>query len=52
MFLTLIVKSKIDTDKSMEITKQQGILIRGVAILMIVLYHIQYDLFGGTFLQS
>ncbi len=34
----------------MEITKEQGVLIRGLAILMIVIYHFQYDVFGGNFL--
>jgi peptidoglycan/LPS O-acetylase OafA/YrhL len=34
----------------MQITKEHGLLIRGIAILMIVAYHFQYDMFGGTFL--
>ncbi len=34
----------------MEISREQGVLIRGIAILMIVAYHFQYDMFGGTFL--
>lgn len=34
----------------MNITKEQGILIRAVAILMVVIFHFQYDMFGGSFL--
>lgn len=34
----------------MKITKEQSVLIRAVAILMIVIYHFQYDMFGGSFL--
>lgn len=36
----------------MKITKEQGVLIRAVAILMIVVYHFQYDVFGGTLLMQ
>jgi len=34
----------------MDISKEQGLLIRAMAIMMIVLYHFQYDMFGGTLL--
>lgn len=34
----------------MNISKEQGVLIRAIAIIMIVIYHFQYDLFGGSFL--
>ncbi len=34
----------------MKISKEQGILIRAIAIIMIVIYHFQYDYFGGTLL--
>jgi peptidoglycan/LPS O-acetylase OafA/YrhL len=37
---------------TMEIGKVQSILIRGVAIIMIVFYHFQYDMFGGSFLME
>lgn len=34
----------------MNITREQGLLIRAVAIIMIVVFHFQYDMFGGSFL--
>ncbi|MCD6109150.1 acyltransferase [bacterium] len=34
----------------MNISKEQGLLIRAIAIMMIVLYHFQYDMFGGILL--
>ncbi|MBU1445992.1 acyltransferase family protein, partial [Patescibacteria group bacterium] len=36
----------------MKITKEHSVLIRAVAIIMIVIYHFQYDLFGGSFLME
>ncbi len=34
----------------MNITREQGILIRAIAIIMVVIFHFQYDMFGGSFL--
>lgn len=36
----------------MNITKEQGILIKAIAIIMIVVFHFQYDMFGGSFLME